>query len=143
MKQLLKIEWNENIIVKEKKQLDEQKMMQSIALGITNLLVDQQVDIEDVDSVIRQYRKIEAIGALACYLRYHDSFEGCYLLVDILLYEENGFYKVKVNNDETDVKLAVIIYAIVIAKSLSAKNQQLLLFSLYCLFFEQGGDENG
>ena len=75
MKQLLKIEWNENIIVKEKKQLDEQKMMQSIALGITNLLVDQQVDIEDVDSVIRQYRKIEAIGVLACYLSYHDSFE--------------------------------------------------------------------
>ena len=140
MKQLLKIEWNENIIVKEKKQLDEQKMMQSIALGITNLLVDQQVDIEDVDSVIRQYRKIEAIGALACYLRYHDLE---YQAVDILLYEENGFYKVKVNNDETDVKLAVIIYAIVIAKSLSAKNQQLLLFSLYCLFFEQGGDENG
>ena len=152
MKQLLKIELNENVVVKKEGMIDEQKLMQLIAMGVTDLLNHQKTDYTNVESILEQYLELEAIGHLALYLRYHDYLQECYLLkaydleikpMTIILYQDKEHYRIKTDYHESSLKLAIFIYAIIIARGLSAKNQHLLLFSLYCLFFEQGGDDNG
>ena len=52
MKQLLKIELNENVVVKKEGMIDEQKLMQLIAMGVTDLLNHQKTDYTNVESIL-------------------------------------------------------------------------------------------